>query len=34
MAPVLMRVLDSLVTKTMESEVAQLQKLKEVIEAG
>lgn len=31
--PVLMRVLDSLVTKTMESEVAQLQKLKEVLEA-
>ena len=32
--PVLMRVLDSLVMKTMESEVAQLQKLKDVIEAG
>jgi uncharacterized membrane protein len=32
--PILMRVLDSLVTKTMESEVAQLQKLKEVIEAA
>nr|WP_087873438.1 SRPBCC family protein [Arthrobacter globiformis] len=32
--PVLMRVFDSLVTKTMESEVAQLRKLKEVIEAG
>ena len=32
--PVLMRVLDSLVTKTMESEVARLQNLKEVIEAG
>ena len=32
--PLLMRVLDSLVTKTMESEVAQLQKLKEVIEAA
>lgn len=32
--PVLMRVFDSLVTKTMESEVAQLRNLKEVIEAG
>ncbi|MFP3460873.1 SRPBCC family protein [Arthrobacter globiformis] len=31
--PILMRVLDSLVTKTMESEVAQLHKLKEVLEA-
>ena len=31
--PVLMRVLDSLVTRTMESEVAQLAKLKEVLEA-
>jgi len=32
--PLLMRVLDSLVTKTMESEVAQLTNLKGVIEAG
>jgi hypothetical protein len=32
--PILIRVLDSLVTKTMESEVAQLQKLKEAIEAA
>lgn len=31
--PVLMRVLDSLVTKTMEAEVAQLARLKEVLEA-
>lgn len=31
--PVLMRVFDSLVTKTIESEVAQLRNLKEVIEA-
>lgn len=31
--PVLMRVFDSLVTKTMESEVAQLQHLKDVLEA-
>jgi hypothetical protein len=32
--PLVMRVLDSLVTKTMESEVAQLTNLKGVIEAG
>ncbi|MFE4541259.1 SRPBCC family protein [Arthrobacter sp. NPDC056727] len=32
--PVLMRVFDSLVTRTMESEVAQLRNLKDVIEAG
>ena len=32
--PILMRALDSLDTKTMESEVAQLQKLKEVVEAA
>lgn len=32
--PLLMRVLDSMVTKTMESEVAQLTNLKGVIEAG
>ncbi|NUS36177.1 MAG: hypothetical protein HOQ04_06915 [Pseudarthrobacter sp.] len=31
--PVLMRVLDSLVTKTMESEVAQLSRLKQVLES-
>ena len=31
--PVLMRVLDSLVTKTMEAEVAQLSRLKQVLEA-